>query len=355
MATYDPPFPSTLVTERRDNNESRITECQDISAATVIRVGDHELSLAEFLRYCAGSIGGPDGGVDLRRARDLFVRAGLDAIEAPTPADWLQLGLSVPPGAGRAELYGRVAGLARTLLATGVLDNAFFMHKPPGLRLRLHLTDPADRGTTGEVRESVVAWQRDGLVDRVVPGVYEPESRLFGGPLSMGYVHRLFTVDSLAWLDYHTLAIRQPGTGPAWSLSLLMLRALLDALEITGWEDLDVWDRIRVRTGRRLGAATALAEFGPVADEIRACWRRPELLRGQLGPPGVAIADAFRAAAVPLGARWRDGYFATEAAYLGPRQAAAFAAIFSWNRAGLPMLRQALLTEALATREADLT
>ncbi|MFD0392182.1 lantibiotic dehydratase C-terminal domain-containing protein [Streptomyces nogalater] len=43
-----------------------------------------------------------------------------------------------------------------------------------------------------------------------VAGVYEPETYLFGGPLSMPWVHELFTADSRAWLDVHTAVAGEP-------------------------------------------------------------------------------------------------------------------------------------------------
>jgi hypothetical protein len=53
-----------------------------------------------------------------------------------------------------------------------------------------------------------------------------------------------------------------------------------------------------------------------------------------------------------LAADWRTGYFDTEHAELGPREAAALVTIFHWNRGALSPLRQGLLAEALADRVA---
>jgi thiopeptide-type bacteriocin biosynthesis protein len=316
-----------------------------------VQIGDQQFPLAAFLRYCADR---PDpdeavGGPAARYAREVFLRAGLDALAVTARSSWLQVGL-VPADRSPAELYRAIAQLARELLLTNTIGNFFFMHKPPGLRLRFESEPAGAARATRRIRAAVAGWQRDCLVRRTEPGIYEPENRIFGGPVSMRYVHRVFTADSLAWLDFHACAADGPA---AWALSLAMARALFDGLEISGWEDIDVWERIRDQTGRALPPeAAGLAGFCDVRADIVECWRRPELLRRQLGPAGDRIAEDYREAVLPIGGQWRAGYFATPAAYLGPRSVAAFVTIFGWNRAALHMVRQALLAEALATREA---
>jgi thiopeptide-type bacteriocin biosynthesis protein len=328
--------------------------------------------VAEFLRQCAASLdpvgAGPGCGAgvfavaepgqapELTYARDVFVRAGLAALADVRRSDWYQIGLTPPTDhERRAGIYRRIAGLVRELLADRAIDNFFYLHKPPGLRLRFESAPAGIAGAIIRIRAAVADWQRDGLVSGVEPGVYEPENRLFGGPVSMAYVHRVFTADSLAWLDFHADESDRAAGGPGadWALSLVMMRGLLDGLDIGGWEDIDVWDRIREKTGRRLPReAIELARLSGVGSDILACWLRPERLLAHLGPAGRRIADEYCRAVVAIGREWRTGYFATDAAYLGPRSVAAFVTIFHWNRAALPMLRQSLLAEALASREA---
>ena len=323
--------------------------------STQIRIGNHQMPLSEFLQFCAVNASdldkSPDPNEKLDHACEIFIRGGLAALDAVTSAPWIQIGLSLPASRSRlVVLYKQIAELARKLLNSAEVEDFFFMHKPPGLRVRFHVAQQGCDDTALELRAAIAAWKRERLIERIVPGVYEPENRLFGGPISMRYVHRLFTIDSLAWLDYHAWAssqTRAPSAG--WALSLTMLRALFDGLGVVGWEDLDVWDRIREQTGRRLEHALELSDFIQIATEIRACWQRPELLHERLTTREREIADAFRDTVLPVAADWREGYFATSAAYVGPRQAAAFATIFHWNRAALAMVRQALLTEALAT------
>jgi thiopeptide-type bacteriocin biosynthesis protein len=266
---------------------------------------------------------------------------------------WTQVGLAVGPAPdARSSLLAEMEELVRASLADGSAATGFHLYKPPGIRLRLEANAGRERRLAQRVADRVDEWQRRGLVARVVPGVYEPESLLFGGVRSMSIVHRLFTGDSLAWLRLHRLALRSGASVPrAWSLSLAMLPALFHALDISDWEDLDVWDRIRTRSGRSLPEAVVQTrEFAEIADGIRARWlgapadgEWPRDVADTLGDHARAMAD--------LGARWREEYFCTEEALIGPRAGAALFTIFHWNRAGLTLERQALLAESLARRQ----
>lgn len=261
----------------------------------------------------------------------IFVDAGFAAL-ARTSLDgvWVQVGLE-PARHRLPDLYASIAEFALSLRP---LD-FFFMHKPPGLRLRFLL--PVDTPCT-TVREQAAAWRSQGLITTVLPGVYEPEQHLFGGPDSMRHVHRLFTVDSQAWLAFHTAS---GDNGPAWAYSLSLLRHVLDGLGIAGWEDLDVWDRIARQTGRVLPAGLTPQKTNAVAGAFRAAWAQPGTigLAQVWGPP---LREAAQ--------QWQRGYFGTDNAIIGPREGAAFATIFHWNRGGLSPAVQSMLTSALGDR-----
>jgi hypothetical protein len=317
----------------------------------VIDVGGQRLTVAEFLAECVRTLGDP--AAPIAAQRDRFLAAGLAALRrAPDGREWTAVGLR--PVDGRfAELCAELGTAARGLLAAGA-TNFFFMRKPPGLRVRLAGTPDL----AAALRSHVDSWRSDGLVVDVAPSVYEPEEHLFGGPVSMRYVHRLFTVDSLAWLDHAA----RPGGPPAWAFSLRLIRALLDGLEIVGWEDLDVWDRLRRQAFRTLPApVTGTAAYAAAAEGVRAAWAGtddPAAGFPAAGSPAAGFpVTGFPAAGFPVevkavAADWRAGYFSSPGAYVGPREAAAFAIVFHWNRGGLPPLRQGLLAEALADRAA---
>jgi thiopeptide-type bacteriocin biosynthesis protein len=267
--------------------------------------------------------------------------------------EWLQAGVHPPQDAMPSkELYERVATFVRGLLRTSVIDDFFFMHKPPGMRLRFRMRPTTRAALADVVASETTRWRENGLIDHVESAVYEPESLLFGGPQAMPFVHALFTVDSLLWLDYHASDLGDAAIrSPSWLVSLAVLRTVFAGLDITGWEDLGVWDCVRRAAGRQLGDAKASTPlYDEVAGQLRNVWSRREDLAGGLDPASQAIVARHEAALQTGAARWRSGYFLDPRASLGPRTAAAFYVVFHWNRAALTQAQQALLAESLAER-----
>jgi hypothetical protein len=314
---------------------------------------------------------------------DDFTAGGLATLETGRECrTWIQVGLSLTEGR-RAGVYAPLRQLAEAMCQDPAVRNFFFMHKPPGLRVRFEAAPGRLEYVRGELRArletlrpaaaeipqqcvgdrddrsaasrpAVAEIPRQGVGDlgersavlrpavaEIIAGVYEPERLLFGGPVSMPHVHCLFTVDARAWLAFHTL----PTPAPAWAFSLALLRHLFDGLQVRGWEDLDVWDRIGRGLGRALPGGLNAAKTARAGAAIRQMWQRPELpgpaagLAGQWGPLlGRAARD------------WHQGYFTGGDALIGPREGAALFTIFHWNRAALPAGTQSLLTSALADR-----
>lgn len=313
-----------------------------------VSIGGRQVTLAEFLAECAASLAdsGQDVGAGFAEARGALLDGGLPVLRALTDRTtaWIQTGLAFSRDAHK-ELCGRLAVFARELLARPDVHNFFFMGKPPGMRFRVEVAVQVREEVAAELDLRFARWLADGVLDRATPGVYEPEAHLFGGPVSMESVHRLFTADSLAWLGRHALV----DPCPDWALSLVMLRSLLEQLGVVGWEDRDVWDLVRRRTYRRLPERHLAEEaFPAVADGLRRAWGRPQALREALPPRLQELLGEYEATVAEAAPRWMKDYFATRDAYVGPREAAAFYTIFHWNRAGLPMPRQALIAESLA-------
>ncbi|MEW2292968.1 thiopeptide-type bacteriocin biosynthesis protein [Streptomyces sp. NPDC006743] len=287
-------------------------------------------------------------GAGYAAARRTFLAAGLHALREHAPdAGWVQLNVRVEP-AGWPRLYARLAGTAREVLGTGAARGFFFMHKPPGLRIRFHAAQPARAPQLRATLVRRLAPAADGSWARPVADVYEPETYLFGGPRSMPHVHALFTADSLAWLDVHTAVAGAPAPAD-WRVSLPLLGAVFDGLGVVGWEHRGVWQAVRDETGRRLPGGLRDPARRRAADGIRAYWEQepgarlaalPKDWQDVLGPH---TEDVRRAAE-----RWRTHYFASGDASVGPRRAAAHHVIFHWNRGRLSTARQCLLTEALA-------
>lgn len=262
------------------------------------------------------------------------------------PTTWLHYGI-VPSAGRRPELYGELRNVACELTEAEQINEFFFMHKPPGLRVRFQSTGGSLEDLDEVLRERLTGWRRDGVVAGWHGGVYEPEEFLFGGRDSMRYVHRIFMADSLAWLGYHVA----PGDDPAWAMSLLMVRVLLDALEILGWEDLDVWDRLRWQAGRRFAEDGEIpSQCQRIVGALRNGWSARDRLTELLSPGARRLVEEYRAVVAEIGKHWRDAYFTVGRPAIGPREAAAFVIVFHWNRAGLSRLHQTLIADGLAAR-----
>lgn len=316
-----------------------------IAPSASVRVGNREISLTDFLIGYLTIAGDSNGEKDseLAQARQVFLAAGLAALsEVHGGREWAQLGLGLDTPAG-PRLYGQLADAARALLDDGTAVNFFFMHKPPGLRVRFQ----AAAGRRDELRARMVTLVERLPVREVRPAVYEPEASLFGGSTSMEFVHQLFTADALGWLEVHRDRVGDPA--PAWAVSLLLLRAVFDGLGIVGWEDRGVWDLVRRDVGRRLSAAARqVSGLDQAAAGLVAHWAAPARNRELLPEWAQAVVDRHRERALLIGARWRAGYFETDEARVGPRRCAAYYTVFHWNRARLSGVRQCLIAESLA-------
>ncbi|MFJ4526405.1 thiopeptide-type bacteriocin biosynthesis protein [Streptomyces sp. NPDC088810] len=306
--------------------------------------------LADARAEPLGTVPLPADGPAYAAARRTFLAAGLHALRAHRPEDgWVQLGLTCEHSGPRLPPYGQLAEAAGELLGSGQARDFFFLHKPPGLRVRFRAAEPtrAPDLHAALLRHLEPDRQDDARV-RPVAGVYEPETYLFGGPRSMPWVHALFTADSRAWLDVHTAVAGAPAP-VGWRVSLALLQALFDGLDIIGWEHRGVWQAVREETGRRLPGGLGGPDRQRAAAGIRAWWQLSPQARLEALPKAWQDIIGEHLQAVRRAAEhWRTHYFASGEATIGPRRAAAHLVIFHWNRGGLSTARQCLLTEALA-------
>lgn len=315
--------------------------------------GGVPLSLRDFLFFCArpeSAVAGQDHKRLLAQRR-LFLQAGLRALEEARTPHWLQFNVQPAPGDPRSiAMFESLAHGLTDLAAAGRIQNFFFMQKPPGWRLRFEVSPEA--GDAAEIiRERLQRMQTQGAIAAFTPAIYEPETLLFGGTASMAIVHELFTADSELWMRYHASPSFQ-ASGPSWVLSLSLLRHLFAGLGITDWEDLDVWDRVRTRTGRRIDAAIAQdPEFRSVAAEIAQVWAQPDSQMASCPTQLQTLAAEAREKLAALGRKWQTKCSASEGTTIGPRAVAALFVIFHWNRAWLTAARQSLIVEALASRQ----
>jgi thiopeptide-type bacteriocin biosynthesis protein len=270
---------------------------------------------------------------------DCFISAGLAAVNARRERRWVQLGVRTA-GGHNPELLRQLQCVAVDLLA-GQAINFFYMYKPPGLRIRFE-ADPQNLTAV----ESRIRGQLGPLAEALTPALYEPEDVLFGGRQSMAFVHRLFTIDSLAWLAF----AQAPTATPRWAFSLALVRRLLGGLGIVGWEDLGVWDRIANQAGRRLPPGLSGDRVVAVGQDIRELWLNPRTHDAALDAAAIDVVERWGPPLAIAAQDWSSGYFETRAAVIGPREGAAFAIIFHWNRGRLGAGVQALLTSSLSDR-----
>ncbi|WP_052701033.1 thiopeptide-type bacteriocin biosynthesis protein [Loktanella sp. S4079] len=273
---------------------------------------------------------------------EVFIKGGLQALDAQAKrSKWVQIDIGYPSPDVLAKLLKEISSFSSLLLADGRIENMFFMRKSPGLRVRFEASVGADT-LRNELDEAAKRWTLDALITHHTFGNYEPEAQLFGGHDSMRFVHSLFTLDSLVWLDWHRQEQRQLDT---WKVSFRHLRAVFDGLGISGWEDLGVWAYIVEKTGRSLPGEmfSTPEDQATVTRPILSHWEKT-------GHDGSNDPEPSLDAVTQCAARWKEGYFQTSEAWIGARQAAAYLTIFHWNRAGLSPAQQALIANALAYR-----
>lgn len=262
-------------------------------------------------------------------------------------AGWLQASCALFPAfdGGPFIPWTALSGALEAWRAAGLVRRFWFVRKPPGLRLRIQGPGPA-----AALRAEVAAWLLAAERRNDLRGfrftVYEPETYRFGGAAGMEIAHAHFDAGAALALAYETLPDEVRAQAPRHALSLALTADLLARCLDDRAEAWDVWCRLR--------DALPASE---VAEAPRELWTRA--LRGL---PGIAAGE--HPALGALLARAEDAHAATArslraladsgALRVGPRAWLAAAAVFEWNRLGLPddlpRLRAAVLaaTEDLA-------
>lgn len=307
--------------------------------AALLRDEDDTVAVAERCGLPPGS---------LTAWRTIVAHAGLEALRsAATGAGWVQADLTLAAGPARS---GRLAGVLADELegwvGSGTAVNAWHLHKPPGVRLRVEGRREALRPSVAQVLDGLVA---DGTLEGWRFGEYLPEAHLFGGGTGMALAHRFFTADSLAVLAWDRA--RHEGTatlGPA-ELSFLLVDSWLGRLVPDPWERWDVWCRLRW-TGRVLDQARGPGGVGADLSPDAVAWVRA--VRSFPGPwPGAsrgeqAILDRHQRRMEELAS---DAAAAVAAGRLPVhlRQVLPFWIVFHWNRMSFTLEAQRALTRVV--------
>lgn len=254
---------------------------------------------------------------------------------------WVQYAVTAPPPDQGCSIYADLHTLAQRQLDAGVVGNFFFMRKAPGLRLRFEVLDAAK---SDRLHDDVSGWMTHAGLRGERRGIYEPETRLFGGESSMEYVHSLFTIDSLAWLYYEATS-RHDSVSSRICRSLELLVSLFDGLSLDAFEDVGVWDAIVREWGRSPETRHAdTPEFSQAADEVVRFWQ--SAWYGQVD----ATTDVYGQLLRSVARQWYSSVLQGPQPSIGTRRVAARVVVFHWNRGSFPPVEQALVASALAAR-----
>jgi thiopeptide-type bacteriocin biosynthesis protein len=297
----------------------------------------------DLCALCRGHGIEPDALASLRAS---FISAGTAYVhEALHPRAWLQVNLILEPLELRwlQMMRGDFPNSVRLWIETGRVDQFFFLHKPPGMRLRFlapqsqfiaELYEQLDR----MVQEQIVqAWSR---------GVYDPEVYQFGGQVGLDLAHEFFTAESLAVLAYHHLRLQSPVVLAPAEFSLVLLDPFLRQVTEDEWELWDLWCKLEL-TGRLPGPPGTGSESDNVAaGAVRKVFlpmlRDYESTLSRVSDAERKILLQYRQQLPRLVQRTRQ---AVESGVLlwGIREIIPFWIIFHWNRMGFDFHRQSRL------------
>jgi thiopeptide-type bacteriocin biosynthesis protein len=289
------------------------------------------------------------GPLENEAIRKTFLNAGCEAVQTLLQNDgWVQFGVTLDEPA-TPELYSAILGTLGPNRLGIPVKSMFFMHKPPGLRLRYQCDPDGTDDLAACLWKRLAGWQAHHLISGYSREIYEPETTLFGGPCSMKHVHLLFARDSRFWLSHHAAG---NGQTEALFISLLLLRTVFANLGIVDWEDLGVWDQVRSKTGRSFpaGELAQQDEIKQMGDIIVALWNEPAKVFALLGSEDAQRLNQTASELAALARDWKENIFDQGASTIGVRTAAALLTIFLFNRTGLSLEKQIIAAESLASR-----
>jgi thiopeptide-type bacteriocin biosynthesis protein len=309
---------------------------RDTLDLVLLSLGVDDLSV-----LCQGRAISPE---ELARLREAFIEAGVARVqEISLSRCWLQAGLQFDPFGLQWSLFvsGDLQDRVRRWMAQGIVEQFSFVHKPPGVRLRLlgervRLLPVLAEMLDGYVHNGeLTAWSR---------GLYDAEPYQFGGEAGLAIAHRFFTTESLAVLAYHRLRLRGEASLDMVSFSLLLIDLLLREVVAEKWERWDVWRKMSL-AGRAFADAQATQRQQPAGEQLVQFLEQPDrcLSEGER-----RIVEEYRAA---LPAIASDLTKANDtAALLWPmREILPFWIVFHWNRMAFDLDEQRLMTFLMDT------
>jgi thiopeptide-type bacteriocin biosynthesis protein len=210
-----------------------------------------DVEMASLERYLRARMAARGEAIDEDRIPAAIERAAaaIDAaIDDVVPrkerdGPWLYLRLPMPSGDRGEFLKLRLAPLLGGWSSRHPLDGCWWLYKPDpfgdAIRLRVRLRSGVDT----ELRRVLRAECEYVLGGEVASLRYEPELRLFGGPVGMALAHVQFMRESeflLAWAQASDARIPTLPHG----LSLAIVLAMLRAAGLDTFECWDVFDKV---------------------------------------------------------------------------------------------------------------
>ncbi|WP_066938283.1 methyltransferase, FxLD system [Streptomyces sp. NBRC 110611] len=221
----------------------------------------------------------------------------------------------------------------------GGLTQWSFLRKYPSWRLRYRPTGPDDAERLDRALDELV---NIGVLDSWTPGLYEPETIVFGGSAAMEAAHVLFHHDSRHVLDHLARQPAQPNTPGLGrrELAILLLSVAMRGAGLDWYEQGDVWAKIAAErtdgSGPPPPARLKSAVHRLMTVDVSSTSRL--VTGGRLAPLADWIATFDR-----LGQQLADlnhrGHLER-----GLRAVLAHHGIFHWNRLGLPREDQRALS-----------
>jgi protein-L-isoaspartate(D-aspartate) O-methyltransferase len=258
--------------------------------------------------------------------------------------DW---GQAVIKFSGRQEAEQTAMSSLRPRLARaqadGVIVRWFFVRKSPYWRLRYQPFNDYARHCIDQIMNALAT---DGEITSWTPGIYEPETLAFGGPIAMETAHELFCADSRYILDHlarsAAASMDRPSLGQR-ELGVLLGSVLMRGAGQDWYEQGDIWARVAShrRSDARPLPAARLASLKTAVRRLMTVDASPGsqfLADGPLAFMG-SWSEAFDCAGQQLARVARRGSLER-----GLRAVLAHHVIFHWNRLGLPYSGQSILS-----------
>ena len=235
-----------------------------------------------------------------------------------------------------SDLLDRV----RSWIDGGLADRFYFLHKPPGMRLRFRARREQ---LLPEIESFLDEKAAAGALDRWRHRLYDSETHRFGGEIGIDIAHEFFTAESLLVLGYLRASLRGDARLSRQQISLFLLLELFERVVEGRWELWDIWckmelvDRIPPLSAEVL--ATARLEAERAGSAVGSLLRDRDEVLATAAPIERELLDVFRPQVERVADRLRTARDDGQLLY-GLRSILPSWVVFHWNRMGFSSAEQ---------------